>query len=148
MCNKKVHILSYGSYGIEEIVYAASTREKAEEVIEKYPSTEWRSIEEFEVDAELPDLVGQNLYFVRIFKDGSIERIENIPHITEVTSIFISSLSNVHFAFWAEKTEGGFVNKPCFEFYVLANSEEHAAELSQEKRQELIVRISGGDSRV
>jgi hypothetical protein len=123
--SEKIYLVTSGSYSDYGIDAAFSTREKAQELIDRLEWDDTPNIEEWAVD-ELPTALrpGCHLYQVWMDKEGNTDRIE------------IKEKPTSYEAFWSEEHTSGYWDREAqrWVFTCVARDGNHAIKISNERR--------------
>jgi hypothetical protein len=121
----KIYAVTSGDYSDYRVNAIFTTEQKANDFKAGFPNeTNFNDIEEYELDPEVPDLDGKDIWFVRMKKNGDVLETEK-----KEKSLFNFYYSVGEFDF--------DVNNDLY-MTVIAKDKEHAIKIVGEKRAQII----------
>lgn len=132
-----VYLVTSGSYSDYSVRGAFSTRELADEFMERCHDGDWNDIEEYELDAFLPQLrAGLMPWYVVMLYNGTVERAD-----PRTVSPYDLDEVRRNGYIWPRSTAPAYRGKgipDALTITVLAESQEHAVKIANERRTQMI----------
>lgn len=133
---KKIYAVTSGHWSDMSVIALFTTRELAEEFMQVVPSNDYNDILEYELDPDSVNMIRQGFFVWNIvmLRDGTVTRKERLDIKAENVFEF-----ELYCKLYITSEYFQFRGQPDFlHIHVWAKTEEHAIEIVNEKREQMI----------